>query len=93
MALAVVVGLLAYANGCLGTFQFDDYGSIIDAPRVHGWAAWLHGVLAGGLRPLLNLSYTASWVAGGGAPLSFHLGNLAIHACTVWLVYALAAGS
>jgi len=88
--LALAAGIAAYANAFHGVFQFDDFNVIVASARVHAWSAWLEAAGHGGLRPLLNLSYTFSWVTGGGDPFSFHLFNLLVHLVNIGLVYALA---
>ena len=91
LLLALAAGLLAYANALQGVFVFDDLNAIVANPRVHAWSAWWNAALGGGLRPLLNLSYTFSWLSGGGHPFAFHLFNLLLHLATTGLVYALAS--
>ncbi len=65
-----------------------DHRVIVDNPRVHDWAAWWASMP--GIRPLLKASYTLSWTMGGGAPLAFHAFNVACHAASACLVFALA---
>ena len=89
--LPLVAGLLAYANSFRGGFQYDDYGVIVETSRVHSWAAWWSAASHGGLRPLLNLSYTFSWLSGGGATFAFHVFNLLTHFGSIALVHALSA--
>jgi len=88
--LALAAAIAAYANSFQGVFQFDDLNVIVATPRVHSWSAWLHAAAGGGLRPVLNLSYTFNWVTGGGNTFGFHLFNLLVHLVNVGLVYALA---
>ena len=88
--LPLAAGLLAYANGFRGVFQYDDYGVIVATARVHSWAAWWSAASHGGLRPLLNLGYTFCWLAGGGTPFAFHAVNLLLHLGSIALVHALA---
>lgn len=87
---AVVIGLVvlaAYANACLGPFQFDDYNVIVQYPPVHSWSAWLDEIDSG-LRPVLKLSYTLNWTLGTGA-VGFHLFNVFVHLVNALLVYTL----
>lgn len=90
LALAWLGGLAAYANGLSGAFQFDDYNVIVDTARVHTLPGWWQASLSGGLRPLLNLTYTLNWLAGGGTPLIFHAFNLLIHLVATACVFGLA---
>lgn len=87
-ALLVAAVLAAYASAFGGVFQFDDHRVIVDNPRVHDWAAWWASMP--GIRPLLKASYTLSWTLGGGSPLAFHVFNVACHAASACLVFALA---
>jgi len=82
-ALVVVAALAAYANALSASFQFDDFNVIVDNPAVHGLGAWLASMP--GIRPLLKLSYTLNWVAGGVA--GFHAVNVLVHAANASLVY------
>lgn len=90
LVLAWLGGLAVCANGLFGAFQFDDYNVIVDTPRVHSLAAWWQATRQGGLRPLLNLTYTLNWIAGDGSPLVFHAFNLLIHFVATACVFALA---
>ncbi|HEU0187744.1 MAG TPA: tetratricopeptide repeat protein [Gallionellaceae bacterium] len=88
VAIALLAGVLVYANAFRGVFQFDDYNVIVDNPHVHSWSAWWADA-GQGIRPLLKLSYTLDWMLGLG-PLGFHLTNLLTHLLNIWLVWALA---
>jgi tetratricopeptide (TPR) repeat protein len=90
LALAWLAGLVAYGNGLVGNFQFDDYQVIVDTGRVHTLAAWWQATSQGGLRPLLNLSYTLNWIAGNGSPVAFHVFNLLVHLVATACVFSLA---
>ena len=90
LSLALLAGIVAYANGLSGTFQFDDHNVIVNSERVHSLSAWWRATSHGGLRPLLNLTYTLNWLASGGAPLAFHLFNLLAHLIATACVFALA---
>jgi len=82
-ALVVVAALAAYANALSAAFQFDDFNVIVDNPAVHGLGAWLASMP--GIRPLLKLSYTLNWIAGGVA--GFHAVNVLLHAGNALIVY------
>jgi tetratricopeptide (TPR) repeat protein len=90
LGIAWLAGLVAFGNGLGGAFQFDDYNVIVDTPRVHSLAAWWDAARQGGLRPLLNLSYTLNWLAGDGSPLAFHAFNLLVHLVATACVFSLA---
>lgn len=86
--LLVAAVLVAYATAFGGAFQFDDFRVVVDNPAVHGWAAWWASMP--GIRPLLKASYTLSWTMGGGRAIAFHAFNVACHATSACLVFALA---
>lgn len=90
LAMALLAGLAAYANGLFGVFQFDDFNVIVNTERVHSLANWWRATSHGGLRPLLNLTYTLNWLAGEGSPFGFHAFNLLVHLVTTACVFALA---
>jgi hypothetical protein len=77
----------AWANALVGPFQFDDYNVIVHNPRVHSLGAWARS-LGSGIRPLLNLSYTLSWIADP-SPFGFHLVNVVLHLANTLLAYRL----
>lgn len=80
--------VLAYLPALAASFQFDDYGVIVDNPQVHGLAAWWQSMP--GIRPLLKLSYAVNWSLSPQA-VGFHAFNLAVHALNALLVWTLAA--
>ena len=84
--MAAVVA--AHLPALLASFQFDDYGVIVDNPQVHGLAAWWQSMP--GIRPLLKLSYALNWSASPD-PFGFHLANLLVHVANTCLVWALAS--
>ncbi len=90
LAMALLAGFAAYANGHFGVFQFDDHNVIVNTERVHSLANWWRATSHGGLRPLLNLTYTLNWLAGDGNPFGFHAFNLLVHLVTTACVFALA---
>jgi hypothetical protein len=88
IAWVVAAVVLAYLNSFAGVFQFDDFKVIVANPSVHSLAAW-RDELAGGIRPLLKLTYTLNWIAGPGEA-GFHAFNLAIHVANTMMVFWLA---
>lgn len=78
---------ISYANALWGVFQFDDYNVIVNNPRIHSWSAWWQDVQHG-IRPLLKFTYTLDWTLGLGV-VGFHLTNIFIHFCNVYLVWLL----
>jgi len=81
-AIALAV-LAAYLHAISASFQFDDWNVIVDNPAVHGWAAWWDRMP--GIRPLLKLTYVASWVSGWGVE-GFRTLNIALHLANTALV-------
>jgi tetratricopeptide (TPR) repeat protein len=85
-ALLLAATLIAYANAFGGVFQFDDFFAIVGEPGVQSLAAWRESMP--GLRPLLKLTYALNHALGAGLA-GFHAVNLAIHASSVLLAWAL----
>ncbi len=81
-AIALAV-LAAYLHALSASFQFDDWNVIVDNPAVHGWAAWWDRMP--GIRPLLKLTYVASWISGWGVE-GFRALNIALHLANTALV-------
>lgn len=80
--LIVLASLAAYANSFGGTWIFDDHASIVNNPTIRQWRTALFPP-SGGLtvsgRPILNLSFAASYALSGYAPWGHHLLNWLIH--------------
>ncbi len=79
---------ISYGNAWSGAFQFDDYNVIVHNSVVHSWAGFVRD-LGHGIRPLLKFTYTWNWTSGLGLP-GFHLVNIALHAASSVLLFALA---
>jgi protein O-mannosyl-transferase len=84
--------LVAYVPALASPFQFDDHGSIVREPTVHGLGPAL-AALSHSLRPLLKASYGLSWSLAGGLPVAFHAFNVAVHLACVELVMRLGAAA
>lgn len=84
--LLIASVLAVYLNALSGTFQFDDYNMIVTNVSVHSWNAWFEKTVHGGIRPLLNLTYTMNWISGSGV-FGYHLLNVCIHSVNTLLVY------
>lgn len=91
-----LVGLVlgAYANAFGAAFVYDDFGSIVENPNVH-WrsldleslrAAWLHSTTR---RVVANWSFGLNHWWFGLDPMPYHATNIAIHAVSSCLLYAL----
>ncbi len=72
-----------------GTFQFDDFRNVVRDPATTDVAV-LMDRLSHGLRPLTRLSYFVDAQLYGVHAAGFLSTNLALHAITVLLVFALA---
>lgn len=86
----LLVAALAYARVLNGEFQWDDYGSVVENPRIRDLQDVLSGFLPALVRsgrPVVDLTFALNHAAGGLAPFGYHLVNLAIHACAVVLVF------
>lgn len=84
--LLLAAVLVAYANAMHGPFQFDDYNVIVNNEAAHGFSAWSQEMP--GIRPLLKLSYVASWATELGA-VGFHTLNIALHFFNALLVFCI----
>ncbi|HKV75095.1 MAG TPA: hypothetical protein VJN95_11290 [Gemmatimonadales bacterium] len=94
--LALAASVTSLGNG----FAYDDNLAILINPRVHTlhapWQAFAESYWpkerGGGLyRPLTILLFGVQWAIGGGAPLLFHLVNVALYAALSVLVLTLAS--
>jgi tetratricopeptide (TPR) repeat protein len=96
--LVAAIALLVFSGSLCGGFVLDDTRLIRDNPEIASpWRAlayfgadylWPH-VVSGYYRPLVHLTYSIDQVIGAGAPLVFHVTNLALHAACSLLVLAL----
>jgi tetratricopeptide (TPR) repeat protein len=80
--LISLASLAAYANSFGGTWVFDDHASIVNNPTIRQWSTALFpppGGLTVSGRPILNLSFAASYALSGYAPWGHHLLNWLIH--------------
>ncbi|MBX9927869.1 MAG: hypothetical protein K2X99_03065 [Gemmatimonadaceae bacterium] len=94
VALVLAATLSSITNG----FAYDDIYIIVENDRIHRLRDWMQffqqaywpfedGV--GLYRPLIILGYAVQWRVGGGAPLLFHLVNVALFLGITLLVYRL----
>ena len=102
IAAALAAVATAYSPVTVAPFVWDDWPLIVDQPLVHEirprslilepfWAASPTGARdAPYYRPVVALSYSVDWVAGGGRPARFHLVNLLAHLGVTLLVFSLA---
>lgn len=98
--LVLAVALAASANSLRNGFVYDDTVIVVENPLVHGFDP---GAIIGNqywprsfgddplYRPVTTLSLALDWRLGNGAPLPFHVTNVALHLAVVALVLALAA--
>jgi len=101
LLLVTVVAVVPYLPGLPGEFVYDDHRLIADNEGLRrpfdARRAFLRDYYAsdvdrmglGYYRPVALLSNEADWRRSGGAPLAFHLTNLALHAACTGLVFAL----
>jgi len=84
--IVFVATVAVYAAAIGASFQFDDWNVIVANPMVQSWSAFWSGMP--GIRPLLKVTYTASWTSGFGVA-GFRAFNIALHAGNALLVLAL----
>ena len=84
--------VVAYANSFSGPFIFDDVLWIPANPHIrHLWPLW--NVLqpppgrGGTGRPLVCLTLALNYALSGLEPWSYHMFNLAIHACAALVLF------
>ncbi len=90
LVLAVVV---AYLNTLSVPFFFDDLSAIDENPTIRQW--WrLDQVLSppsdGSAvtgRPLLNFTFAVNYAISGRSPVSYHLGNIALHSGAALMLF------
>jgi hypothetical protein len=85
----VLIVFVAYWNSLDGGFHFDDQGIFLDSGIMSPGFGWKILRLMQ-TRPLTFLSFHWNYLAGGHAPLGYHLVNVAIHAANSALVMLIA---
>jgi tetratricopeptide (TPR) repeat protein len=88
IALLLAVTLVAYANAFYGTFQFDDFASILNDPRLASASAFLMQ-LPHMIRPVLKLTFLIDRRLYGENPAGYHLLNVLLHCANGLLVYGI----
>lgn len=92
--LIPAAALLAYANSLSGPFIFDDLPWIEANPHIrHLWPLWNtlqppQGA-AGTGRPVVCLTLALNYAVSGLDPWSYHVANLAIHACAALVLFGI----
>lgn len=94
--LVALLALAACVTSLGHDFTFDDRYVIFSNGHVHelrnlwrlfGQTYWPLDLGGDGYRPLVMSLFTIQWVAGGGAPWIFHLGNILLAVATALAVY------
>jgi hypothetical protein len=95
-ALVALLALAACVTSIGHSFTFDDRYIVLLNERVHtlhGWwrlfgdTYWPRNIGGDGYRPLVTSLFAVQWVAGGGAPWVFHVGNIILAVCAALAVY------
>ena len=87
LAIALALGLVAYANSLGNGFTFDDLPIVVKNPLVRtcdlgrhlSSSYWPDRPEFGLYRPLTVLSYSVNYWLGGMAPGGYHAVNLVVH--------------
>jgi len=87
--LAALLALAAYAPSLGGGFLYDDIHVVVDNRRIRDLGAMGTVLRYEPARPVLNLTWALNYAAGGLAPWTYHLVNVAIHAGNAALVASL----
>lgn len=96
----VAVAFIIYFQSLHYAFILDDIQQVVNNSVVHNfrWAqifsgstmADEQGQLSGVYyKPIMMLVYSVLWKSGGGAPFTFHLAQIVLHALNAFLVYLL----
>lgn len=85
--LIVAAICAAYAGALTTPFLFDDT-SILETRELRT-LSW--GTVSGTTRPLVQLSLTLNWLAGGPNVVGYHLFNVAVHALAALTLFGLVA--
>ncbi len=98
-SILVAVCVVSYANGLAGDFTYDDKAIVLDNARLRTpgrvptlFTTPYFGGPRGqgtGYRPVLLLSYAVQWWLHRGAPVGFHVVNVALHALVTLLLLRL----
>ena len=84
--LILLSGTVAYHNSLGGPFIFDDQFRIVENARLrHLWPP--EALIAGSLRPVVDLSLAVNYALGGLDVRGYHLVNLAIHLGAALLLF------
>ncbi len=92
-ALLVAAVAVVYANSLDAPFLFDDAGAVVENPTIRRFASTAvffppaDGSTTTG-RPLVNLSFALDHALHGLSPRGFRLTNLALHAASACLLFA-----
>jgi tetratricopeptide (TPR) repeat protein len=81
----------AYCRDLGGPFLYDDVDSILGNATLRHLSSALHpppGLTVSG-RPVLNLSFALNYAVSGTAVWSYHVLNMAIHACGALLLFGI----
>lgn len=95
-ATVALLALAATVTSIGHDFTFDDVYVVRENALIHhlgglwrlfGQTYWPRGLGGDGYRPVVMTLFTLQWVAGGGAPWVFHLGNILLAVATAAAVY------
>ena len=86
LILLIVAAAVAYVNALEGTFQYDDFYSILINPHLDGWTTFV-GHLDHMVRPLLHATFLFDRSVYGNDPSGYHVLNLLLHLGSGLLIY------
>jgi hypothetical protein len=100
IALVCIAATIPFGPALNGYFLSDDFGLIwlfVRKPPDHvlslffsPWTETIYGHVADELRPTIALSYQFDAFWGAVSPIAFHVSNIAVHAMTALVVFAIA---
>src|SRR5262249_298461 len=98
-ALIAVLGFIAYANGLINGFHFDDFEGIVDNTALHDLknipSFFTKPILfrlayQSDWRPILQITYALDYAVGGSDPMVFHATDLLFHIAAAWMLFLIA---
>lgn len=86
--LLILAGIAAYSNSFRVPFLFDDFYGIVNNPNLH-YGVPLWKLLAGSIRPVVEVSLAINYRLGELNVWGYHAANLTIHLLAGWTLFEL----
>ena len=82
--LLLLATAIAFAPSIAGSFHLDDY-SVLGDPAFTSFGGWAELLHPARVRPFTNLTLWANYQVQQDSAWGYHLVNLLLHLCAVWL--------